>query len=454
MENQNILVLDDEEGFRDEISEFLIAEGYGVVAAGLPSEAIAILEKSKIDIGLFDVRLPERDGIDLLAEVKKKYPFLEIIIMTGFGDMSSVIKAMRSGASDFVNKPFHFDEIKTIIKRISKYQKVRNSYQLNASATYPVDSIKNGIIGSSEVMQKVFKLVRKVAIADDATVLLTGESGTGKELIARLIHTLSNRSRSPFIAVNCSTIPDELFESEFFGHKKGAFTDAKNDQMGIFEAAEGGTLFLDEITELKPGMQSKLLRVLEDKNISRIGSRKEKKVNVRVLAATNQDLARQVQNNKFRNDLFHRINMFNVIIPPLRDRKEDIPELFNFFLNVYSKKLDKKITHIDNEIVGKLKKYNYPGNVRELKNIIERAMILCDADVLNLSCFDNLELLIDEKNYADLAVGDSLSLPAIERDCIIKALQKAKKVKSKAAVFLNISRQSLDRKMIKYNIKL
>lgn len=454
MNNQNVLVLDDEIGFREEISEFLHSEGFGVLSAGLPSEALSILAREKVDIGLFDLRLPEVDGLTLLAEVKKKYPYLEIIIMTGYGDMTTVIQAMRSGAADFLNKPFKFNEVKTIINRISRYQKIRKNFQLNGDLEQPIITSKDKVIGSSASIKTVFALLNKVAKADNATVLFTGESGTGKELMARLLHAISNRSLHPFIAVNCSTIPDELFESEFFGHIKGSFTDAKTDQMGIFEAAENGTLFLDEITELKPGLQSKLLRVIEDKNISRLGSRKEKVINVRILAATNQDLPNLVKENLFRNDLFHRLNLFNIHVPPLRERKEDIPELFHFFVELNIQKLDKKIIRIDNKIIPKLLKYNFPGNVRELKNIVERAVILCDSEVLSIDCFDKLDMLIDEVNYSETSVGDSLSLPEIERDFIVKALQKAKFNKTYAARLLNVSRQALDRKIQKYRIDL
>ncbi|MCF8379466.1 MAG: sigma-54 dependent transcriptional regulator [Bacteroidales bacterium] len=454
MNNQNVLVLDDEAGFREELSEFLNTEGYSVETAGLPSEALCILEKTKIDIGLFDVRLPETDGISLLSTVKKKYPYLEIIIMTGFGDMPTVIKAMRSGAADFLNKPFNFKEIKTTIDRISKYQRVRNAFKLNDDFGQWLEASNNGIIGSSETMLKVFDLIKKVAKAKDATVLITGESGTGKELIARLIHTLSDRNMNPFVAVNCSTIPDELFESEFFGHMKGSFTDAKTDRQGIFEASDKGTLFLDEISEMKAGLQAKLLRVIEDKTISPLGSRTEKKVDVRIFAASNQNLPALVENNQFRSDLYHRLNLFNIEIPPLRERKDDIHDLVHYFVDMYSTKLEKKISRIESRVIRKLQKYHFPGNVRELKNIVERAVILCDQEVLSMDYFDNLSILIDEFNYADVSVGNSLSLPDLERECIQKALNKAKNNKTKAASLLNISRQALDRKLSKYRIEI
>ena len=454
MNSQSILILDDETGFREEIGDFLTGEGYHVLSAGLPSEAIHLLETNKVDIGLFDIRLPEMDGISLLSEVKKKYPYLEIIIMTGFGDMSTVIKAMRSGASDFLNKPFKLLEIKEALSRISKYQKVRSHFQLNneSGSIYKLDN--NNAVGSSEGIQKVFKQLKQVSKADDATVLFTGASGTGKELMARTLHTISKRNKHPFIAVNCSTIPEELFENEFFGHMRGSYTDAKTDQKGYFEAAEKGTLFLDEIGEMKLNMQTKLLRVIEDKFITPIGSSKNRKINVRIMAATNQDLKEMVDRKTFRADLFHRINMFNILIPPLNEHKEDIPELVNHFIEMYSEKLKKPVRQIDKRIIPRLMEYSFPGNVRELKNMIERAMILMEHDVLEMSCFTNLEVLINENNYGDVSVGESLSLPQIERDCIVKALQKGKFNKSATARILNISRQALDRKIKKYQIEM
>jgi len=454
MNRQNVLILDDEIGFREEIGDFLTNEGYRVLSAGLPSEALHILESNRVDIGVFDIRLPEMDGISLLYKVKKKYPYLEIIIMTGYGDMSTVIKAMRSGASDFLNKPFKLKEIKETLNRVTKYQHVRSRFKLNEEP-HPVSSNDDyGLVGSSQSIQNVYKQLKQVAKADETTVLFTGASGTGKELMARILHTTSRRSKYPFIAVNCSTIPDELFENEFFGHIKGSYTDAKSDQKGIFEAADKGTLFLDEIGELKLNLQAKLLRVIEDKFISPIGSRKNKKINVRILVATNQDMKAMVDKKTFRADLYHRLNLFNILMPALNEHKEDIPDLFQHFIQMYSEKLDKPIRHIDKKIIPSLMKYSFPGNVRELKNFVERAIILMETDVLDMSCFNNLEILLNESNYGDMSVGDSLSLPGIERDCIIKALQKEKYNKTRAALLLNISRQALDRKIKKYRIEL
>ena len=454
MRGQNILILDDEIGFREEIGDFLINEGYRVLSAGLPSEALQKLESNRVDIGVFDIRLPEMDGISLLREVKKKYPYLEIIIMTGFGDMSTVIRAMRSGASDFLSKPFKLKEIKETLDRVSKYQYVRSQFRLNEESHHVSSNNSNGLIGSSEAIKNVYKQMNQVAKADDATVLFTGASGTGKELLARILHTISKRNKYPFIAVNCSTIPDELFENEFFGHMRGSYTDAKSDQKGIFEAADKGTLFLDEIGEMKLNLQAKLLRVIEDKFISPIGSHKNKRINVRILVATNQDLKAMVDRKAFRADLFHRLNMFNINMPALNEHKEDIPELFHYFVQMYSEKLNKPIRHIDRKIIPGLMQYSFPGNVRELKNLVERAIILMETDELDMSCFNNLEILLNESNYDDISVGSSLSLPDIEKDCIIKALKKEKYNKTRASQLLNISRQALDRKIKKYRIEL
>lgn len=454
MNNQSVLILDDEIGFREEIGDFLSSEGYSIHTAGSPSQARNILESTSVDIGVFDIRLPEMDGITLLSEVKKKYPYLEIIIMTGYGDMSTVIRAMRSGASDFLNKPFKLKDMKETLGRVAKYQHIKSLYSTSQDSYQPSNTNDFGLIGSSTAIKKVFKQLKQVSIADDITVLFTGDSGTGKELMARILHTTSKRSKYPFIPVNCSTIPEELFENEFFGHIRGSYTDAKSDQKGLFAAADHGTLFLDEIGEMKLSMQAKLLRVIEDKIISPIGSHEKRKIDVRILAATNQNLKTMVANKTFRTDLFHRMNMFNIHMPPLRDHKEDIPELFHHFVQVYAKKFNKPILHINTQIIARIMQYSFPGNVRELKNMVERAIILCESDRLEESCFNNLDLVIGESKSGDMAVGDSLHLHEIERGCIVKALQKEKYNKSCTARLLGISRQALDRKIAKYHIKL
>ncbi len=447
----NILVLDDEQGFREEISEYLSDEGFRVFKAGLPSQTLEILNTHHIDIAVFDIRLPEMDGLTLLQKIRKKHPDMDVVMMTGFGEMDDVVQAMRYGALDFLKKPFKLVEMKEVLERLLK---LRTTRILLDEYDKIHNDILNGeivLVGESKAIKNIHRLISKIAVVPDTTVLISGESGTGKELLAKAIHHLSPRKDHRFLPINCSTIPEELFESEFFGHNKGSFTDAKHNQKGLFEIADKGTLFLDEIGDLKYNMQAKLLRVIEDKKISRIGEYNEKKVDLRVIAATNQDLEKMVADKLFRNDLFHRLNLFRIDIPPLRERKEDIPQLFDYFLADMTKKLGKSIRKVEQSVITNLMEYDFPGNVRELKNIIERAVILCDGDVLRENCFGILNVLPRKKEQSGM-VSEILHLNQMERESITKALRKSKNNKSKAAELLNISRQALDRKLKKLNI--
>jgi DNA-binding NtrC family response regulator len=449
---QNVLILDDEKGFRDEIGEYLSGEGYQVFPAGLPSHALALTTSNPIDIALFDIRLPEMDGLTLLQKMKQDHPQIEVIMMTGFGDMDSVIKALRLGAIDFLKKPFKLNELKEIIERTLKFRTIKKALVEKEKIENEILSGEIRMIGQSEAMKNIRLLIQKISLLSDTTVLITGESGTGKELVARAIHNLSPRKNNRFLPVNCSTIPEELFENEFFGHSKGSYTDAKFDQKGLFEVADKGSLFLDEIGDLKYSMQAKMLRVIEDKKISRIGQYSEKTVDVRIIAATNQNLEQLIENKLFRKDLYHRLNLFRIDIPPLRHRKEDIPLLFDFFVEDLSKKLGKPIRKIEKSVITKLMNYEFPGNVRELKNTIERSVILCDKDVLTEKCFSIIDILaLKKKNVDNEDDIELLSLDQIEIKSIRNALRKTKNNKSKAAQMLNISRQALDRKIKKFN---
>ncbi len=452
--SQNILVLDDEKGFREEIGEFLKEEGYNVYTAGLPSEALQIISNNDIDIAVFDIRMPEMDGLTFLNQIKQDYQEIEIIMMTGYGDMTSVITAMRYGAVDFLKKPFKLSEIKKTISRISKYKSIKSKIKREGNIFMDMLDGKIHMVGNSPALKKIFDLVVKVSKSGDATVLLTGETGTGKEVMAKTIHMLSERKDNNFVTVNCSTIPAELFENEFFGHMKGSYTDAKQDQKGFFEAADKGTLFLDEIGDMKFEMQAKLLRVLEDKKVSRLGDYDEKEFDVRIIAATNHNLKEMVKNKEFRIDLFHRLNIFSIEIPPLCERKDDIPLLFDYFVKYFSEKYNKKIVKTENSIITKLVNYNFPGNVRELKNIIERAVILCDGDILiegNFDLLDYLPLPTQTNKVKDNE--EVLDLVSVEKENIIKALSITKNNKTKASKLLNISRQALDRKIKKFDLK-
>ncbi|MCD4683662.1 MAG: sigma-54 dependent transcriptional regulator [Bacteroidales bacterium] len=451
--NQYVLILDDEEGFRIEVSEYLKNEGYHVYSAGNPSTAIDLLESKIIDIALLDIRLPEMDGITFLKKINQQYPYLGVIMMTGYGEMSNVIQAMRYGAVDFLNKPFKLNEVKESIERINKYQTIRKESESKGVLNDTFDENYN-IIGKSKAISEIRNLIQKIAGVPDTTVLITGESGTGKELVAKAIHLLSKRKDNRFIPVNCSTIPEELFENEFFGHKKGSYTDARQDQKGIMEIADKGTLFLDEIGDMKQSMQSKLLRVIEDKKISRLGDYNEKKVDIRIVTATNQNLEGMVKQKLFRADLFHRLNLFRIDIPPLRERKEDIPVLFDHFVKTFIKKYGKPILKVEKSISSKLLNYDFEGNVRELMNLIERAIILCDEKILTENRFHGLKYFSQSAEKTENEKSGSFNLGDQEKQSIKRALNIAGHNKSKAADLLNISRQALDRKLKKYNISI
>ena len=454
-----ILVLDDEKVFRDEIKEFLENEGFSVFLADRPSKGFEVLKATEIDILILDLKLPEMDGLTVLKNVKEQYPTIEVIMITGHGDMDAVIQAMRLGAVEFFTKPFRLLDMRAAIQRTKRYITLQSQYK-EINQTYNllsrdlIESIGNDILGNSTAINQVVELMGKVAKTNDTSVLITGESGTGKELIARGIHFLSERKNSYFYAVNCSAIPESLFESEFFGHKKGSFTGATEDKAGWFEVAHGGTLFLDEVVEMQPAMQSKLLRVLEERKVRRIGSSTDIPVDVRIIAATNQEIEKLIENGKFRSDLYYRLNSFVIHIPPLRERREDIPVLFDYYLKFYSKKLGKKISSYDEDIITSLVNYNFPGNVRELRNMVERALILVDGSKLTLKNFTGLIGKIDEQ-AASTSIGiDLFDLDKVEKILIMKALERTGYHKTEAAQLLNITRQALDRRMEKYGINI
>lgn len=452
----NLLVLDDELEIRNEINEFLTSRGYNVLEASVPSDFFRQIKKHPVDIALLDIRLPEMSGLDVLKRIRRSNPDIQSIIMSGHGDMDSVITALRLGAVDYFQKPFQLQEMLASIEKTAKY-KVKRLHRESEYFNYSKDKIvaqdpATSLIIASTAMKAVVKKMRLVAQSKDTTVLITGESGTGKELIARGIHYMSIRKDKPFHAVNCSSIPDELFESEFFGYRKGAFTGANTDKPGWFEAADGGTLFLDEIGDLKPSLQAKLLRIMEDKRISRLGTTTTREIDVRVIAATNQDLGRLIQEGRFRQDLYHRINTFILHIPPLRERPEGIPLLINHYLEYYSHKLNRQVPGLDDNVMTALKTYDFPGNVRELKHTIERALILCEEDFLTFEHFDHLQLKHPRTTGKEFPGERVETLDEAEKKAIESILKQANYNKSKAARMLNISRQALDRRIEKLGI--
>ncbi len=458
MKDLSVLVLDDELRMRDEIEEFLSGQQYLIYKAGTPSAAFSILDKTPIDILILDIKLPEMDGLEVLKKVRKSYPDMEVIMISGHGDMNTVIESMRLGAFDYFQKPFRLAEINHAIERTRRFILLNEKLK---TTEHKLDLLSNEIrsvfghelITKSAAMKKVVDLMSRVAMTETTSVLITGDSGTGKELVARGIHFLSQRKKQFFYSVNCSAVPESLFESEFFGHKKGAFTDAREDKEGWFETADKGTLFLDEIGDMPMSQQAKLLRVLEEKKLSKLGSRVEIPVDVRVITASNRNLFDLSKKGRFRADLYHRLSTFVIEIPPLRERKDDIPPLLQYYIHYYAEQMGKTIKDISHELIEKMTDYDFPGNVRELRNMVERAIILCDTDTIG---WENFRFSIPSSGQEETGTAipqDTLHLAEIEKNVILKALEKANGNKSKAAELLNITWQALDRRMEKHGIK-
>jgi DNA-binding NtrC family response regulator len=455
MKPLKVLVLDDDLRIREEIAEFLTEMDYDVVQADRPSKAGELLDSFNPDLMIIDINLPEKDGLTYLHEIKEFHPALEVIVITGFADVDKAVKALRLGATDFLHKPLKLVDLQSSIIRTRKF--VELSKEVN-SANKTIDLFNNDLqnatqinfIGRSEATQKIIKNIMLVAQSSDTSVLITGESGTGKELVARSVHLLSDRAKQPFFAVNSSAIPESLFESELFGYKKGAFTGATESKPGWFEKANNGTLFLDEISEMNQLMQAKMLRVLEDKKVRRLGSGSEIDLDVRIISASNKNFDNIIKQDKFRADLYYRLAVFVINLPPLRERKEDIPLLIEFYTKHFSEKMRKNITSIDNKVFEQLSHYYFPGNIRELRNIIERGIILCSSNILDIDCFNFIKQDIEQTPEA----GEfcNYDLEENEKKLIISALKKADNNKAQAAKLLNISWQSLDRRLTKFKL--
>ena len=463
MKNLNplkILIIDDEVDFAEEIQEFLTWKGVkDVFLAHRFAEAEKILKNNEIDIIFQDFKLPEMSGLEMLERIKKDYPAPEIIMMSGHGDMDTVIEALRLGAIDYLKKPFSNKDIMIAVRRTEKFltmeQKLKSTEEKVSLISQELESkIERNFIGQSPAISEVHRLAMVAAEHDTTNVMITGESGTGKEIVARIIHHASNRSKNNFCIVNCAAIPSNLLESEFFGHYKGAFTGAFDDRKGFFEVADKGTLFLDEIGEMPIELQSKLLRAIEEQKVKRIGGEKEIKVDCRVICATNVDLQQAINDNKFRLDLFHRLQTIEINIPPLRERKEDIPILLKYFAELLSQKLNKQLPEIEQPTIDFLQKYHFPGNVRELKNLVERALIISPDN--NLNQIEKMIVLPPEHEHSSFIGGhedSTLNLKDIEVNKIHEALGETNGNQTKAAEILGLSRTALIRRMKKYNIQ-
>jgi DNA-binding NtrC family response regulator len=452
MASERILIVDDEDGMRRLLGRVLTREGYETSTVGSGAEALRLVANERFDLVVTDIKMPEMDGLQLLEELKEYEPSLPIIVMTAYGTIENAVQALRFGAYDYIAKPFETDEIKlTVAKALERERLLAENRYLHAELEGRYDF--SGIIGGSPAMEQVYEMASSVA-ASNANVLITGESGTGKELMARSIHYSSPRKEKPFVVLNCSALSESVLESELFGHEKGAFTGALDMRKGRFERADQGTLFIDEVAEMSMTAQVKLLRVIQEHEFERVGGNKTISVNVRIVAATNKKLEEQVKDGHFREDLYYRLNVVNLNIPPLRSRREDVEPLSRHFLEKYTAETGKKITDLSPRALSCLLAHDWPGNVRELQNAIERAVVLSKGSVLtprdfpqNMQGDDQICLQVPEK-------GGSLTeiLEDLERQLIIQTLQREDGSQTRAAETLGIKRTTLRYKMEKYRM--
>ena len=457
MIKDRILVADDEQSMREFLDIMLEKEGYKVSLASNGEEVVKLIDNDLFDLVLLDIRMPKLDGISALKKIKAIAPETIVVMITAYASADTAIKAMKEGAYDYITKPFKVEEIKLIIKNALEKKNLQKENILLWQVVRDRFHFGN-ILGQSSKMVSLYDLLEKVS-PTKTNILITGESGTGKELVAKAIHYNSPRKEKPFVTLNCGAIPETLIESELFGHMKGAFTDAIATKKGLFEVADEGTLFLDEISELPLLMQVKLLRVLQDREFKRVGGTEDIRVDVRIISATNKDLEEAVKAKHFREDLFYRLNVIQIRLPSLRERKEDIPLLTNHFLKKYSEELNKNISKVSPEALQILLSYEYPGNVRELQNIIERAVALESGQELtpkNLNSYLSESPLL-KKGAIDIEIPNEgidmeKMVEDLERTLLLKALDKTKGIKKKAAELLHINFRSMRYRLEKYGL--
>jgi len=453
MKDYNILVIDDEATQRDVLTGYLKKKGYKIFSASSGQEGIEITKNNPVDIILSDFKMPDLNGIEVLEQIKKINPEISFVIVTAYGTVENAVKAMRLGAFDYISKPVDLDELDLMIDRIIEHKNLKSENQLlktQLQEKYKISSI----VSQSQKMEEIMNIAARVA-ESKATVLVTGENGTGKEVLAKAIHYISSRKGSPFIAVNVPALTETLLESELFGHEKGAFTGADKMKKGRFEIAHGGTIFLDEVGDIPQSIQVKLLRVLQEHQFERVGGTDKIDVDVRIIAATNKDLDEKIKEGTFREDLFYRLNVVSIKIPPLRERKEDILPMIESFIQKYCKENKKELLEISKDSVDVLMKYNYPGNVRELENIIERAVVLTRGKVITLNDLPmNIKGFKEEKTLAVLGEGTLTDqVEALEKQLIYDALQESSGNQTKAGKLLGLTERNLRYKLKKYNIK-
>lgn len=452
-----ILVIDDEKLIRWSFEKQFSGKEYKIFSAETGEEGLKIFEKHYPDIVFVDNKLPGIQGLEVILKLKELDDEAIIVFMTAYGSVQTAVQAMKNGALEYINKPFSNDEIHMIIENIKNNLDITNEIQLIRRQQREKVTFDH-IIGEAPSFKQIVQISKKIAVSESTMILLLGKSGTGKDLFARAIHNVSNRKDNPFVTINCSTFPDTLLESEIFGHEKGAFTDAYKLKKGLFEIAEGGTVFLDEVGEINHNTQVKLLSVLENRSIRRLGGTVDIPVDIRIIAATNKELQKSVEQKSFREDLFYRLKVFQIELPPLNNRSSDIPLLARFFIKQFSEQFNKSINGMSSEAETLLKNYHWPGNIRELRNVIERAVILESTNTIQI---ENLPLEINSITHhrkesngkLDIEIpNEGFSLEELEKDIIKKALEKVNHNQSKAAKLLSITRDTLRYKKKKYNL--
>jgi len=455
MPKQRILVIDDDKLIRWSLSQRLSKEGYEVETAEFGREGLDKFRDFTPDLTLLDLKIPDLDGMEILKKIKTLDEGTLVVVITAFGEIDSAVSAIKLGAYDYIKKPFNVDEMMHLIRKALETNKIKREVREIREQLKAKYGLEN-IIGKAESMQRIFQMVQKIAKSSTATVLIEGESGTGKDLIAKAIHYQSPRSEAPFIEVIIPSLPDTLIESELFGYEKGAFTDAKAPKKGLFELADGGTIFLDEIGDMSLSVQAKLLGIMEKKTFKRVGGIKDIEVDVRIIAATNRNLEAMVRDGRFREDLYYRLQVVPIHIPPLRERREDIPLLANYFMDQFNKSFKKNFRSISPEAEELLLNYSWPGNVRELRNVIERILILESGEVIlpeHLPYEMVSSLSRTQEEDIDIEFPDQgLPLEVVERSLIKKALQKTKGNQTRAAQLLSITREILRYRMKKYGL--